>query len=92
MNDAGQAADIFRRATQANRDDTLLKGALLEFPDYGQVVMTGDPNQIDNPYVDALSNGLTYTVERFKESHLAGHVTLRKGERSELAELAARLL
>ena len=57
-----------------------------------KVVMTGDPNQIDNPYVDALSNGLTYTVERFKESHLAGHVTLRKGERSELAELAARLL
>ncbi len=57
-----------------------------------KVVMTGDPNQIDNPYVDAMSNGLTYTVERFKESHLAGHVTLRKGERSELAELAAKLL
>ena len=57
-----------------------------------KVVMTGDPNQIDNPYVDAMSNGLTYTVERFKQSHLAGHITLRKGERSELAELAARLL
>jgi PhoH-like ATPase len=57
-----------------------------------KVVMTGDPNQIDNPYVDALSNGLTYTIERFKDSHLAGHVTLRKGERSELAEMAARLL
>ncbi len=57
-----------------------------------KVVMTGDPNQIDHPYVDALSNGLTYTVERFKGSGLAGHVTLRKGERSALAELAARLL
>ena len=57
-----------------------------------KVILTGDPNQIDNPYVDALSNGLTYTVERFKESHIAGHVTLRKGERSELAELGARLL
>ena len=57
-----------------------------------KVVLTGDPNQIDNPYVDALSNGLTYTVERFKDAHVAGHVTLRKGERSELAELAARLL
>jgi len=57
-----------------------------------KVVMTGDPYQIDNPYVDALSNGLTYTVERFKESTVAGHVTLTKGERSELAELAAALL
>jgi len=57
-----------------------------------KVVMTGDPYQIDNPYVDALSNGLTYTVERFKDSSVAGHVTLTKGERSELAELAATLL
>jgi len=57
-----------------------------------KVIMTGDPYQIDNPYVDALSNGLTYTVERFKESAVAGHVTLTKGERSELAELAAQLL
>jgi len=57
-----------------------------------KVVMTGDPNQIDNPYVDALSNGLTYVVERFKESPIAGHVTLKKGERSALAELAAQLL
>ncbi|MCA9491669.1 MAG: PhoH family protein, partial [Myxococcales bacterium] len=57
-----------------------------------KVVLTGDPEQIDNPYVDALSNGLTYTVERFKQSELAGHVTLRKGERSPLAELAAQLL
>jgi len=57
-----------------------------------KVVLTGDPYQIDNPYVDASSNGLTYVVERFKESNVAGHVTLRKGERSQLAELAARLL
>jgi PhoH-like ATPase len=57
-----------------------------------KVVLTGDPLQIDNPYVDATSNGLTYVVERFKESPLAGHVTLRKGERSELAEAAAELM
>jgi PhoH-like ATPase len=57
-----------------------------------KVVMTGDPFQIDNPYVDTMSNGLTYTVERFKSSSIAGHVTLKKGERSELAELAAQLL
>jgi len=57
-----------------------------------KVVLTGDPYQIDNPYVDSTSNGLTYVVERFKDSPIAGHVTLRKGERSQLAELAATLL
>jgi PhoH-like ATPase len=57
-----------------------------------KVILTGDPYQIDNPYVDATSNGLTYVVERFKGSSLAGHITLRKGERSELAERAANLL
>jgi PhoH-like ATPase len=57
-----------------------------------KVILTGDPNQIDNPYVDATSNGLTYVVERFKNSPIAGHITLRKGERSELAESAAELL
>jgi PhoH-like ATPase len=57
-----------------------------------KIVLTGDPYQIDNPYVDAESNGLTWLVERFKGQPLAGHVTLLRGERSELAELAANLL
>ncbi|NJL50090.1 MAG: PhoH family protein [Leptolyngbyaceae cyanobacterium SM2_5_2] len=57
-----------------------------------KIVLTGDPDQIDNPYVDAASNGLTYVVERFKGEALAGHVTLTKGERSELAERSALLL
>jgi PhoH-like ATPase len=57
-----------------------------------KIVLTGDPYQIDNPYVDAESNGLTWLVERFKGQALAGHVTLMRGERSELAELAANLL
>ena len=57
-----------------------------------KVVLTGDPYQIDNPYVDSSSNGLTYVVERFKGEPLSGHVTLFKGERSELAELAAKIL
>lgn len=57
-----------------------------------KIVLTGDPYQIDNPYVDASSNGLTYAVEKFKEQDIAGHVTLDKGERSILAELAANLL
>lgn len=57
-----------------------------------KVVLTGDLDQIDNPYVDAASNGLTYVVEKFKEEPLAGHMTLFKGERSGLAERAATLL
>jgi PhoH-like ATPase len=57
-----------------------------------KIVLTGDPYQIDNPYIDAASNGLTYTVEKFKGQEIAGHVTLNKGERSCLAELAANLL
>ncbi len=57
-----------------------------------KIVLTGDPYQIDNPYVDATSNGLTYVIERMKGDDIAGHVTLRKGERSPLAELAAARL
>ncbi len=57
-----------------------------------KIVLTGDPYQIDNPYVDASSNGLAYVVEKFKGQPVAGHVTLTKGERSGLAELAANLL
>ena len=57
-----------------------------------KIVLTGDPYQIDNPYVDSASNGLTYVVEKFKEQEISGHVTLTKGERSNLAELAANLL
>ena len=57
-----------------------------------KIILTGDPDQIDNPYVDACSNGLTYVVERFKNEALAGHITLCKGERSSLAERAAMLL
>ena len=57
-----------------------------------KVVLTGDPDQIDNPYIDAASNGLTYVVERFKHEPLAGHITLSRGERSSLAERATALL
>lgn len=57
-----------------------------------KVVLTGDPYQIDTPYLDSDSNGLTYLVEAFKGVPLFGHVTLEKSERSELAELAAELL
>ena len=57
-----------------------------------KVVFTGDPYQIDNPYIDAESNGLTWLAEKLKGQPLVGHMTLTKGERSELAELAANIL
>jgi PhoH-like ATPase len=57
-----------------------------------KVVLTGDCYQIDNPYVDSANSGLTYAVERFKGQNISCHVSLTKGERSELAELAANIL
>ena len=57
-----------------------------------KIILTGDPYQIDNYYLDASSNGLTYLVERFKGQALFGHVTFTKSERSPLAGLASDLL
>lgn len=57
-----------------------------------KVVFTGDPYQIDNPYVDSSSNGFNYLVSRFRSEPIAAHIELQKGERSELAELAANIL
>jgi PhoH-like ATPase len=57
-----------------------------------KVVLTGDPTQIDNPYLDKDSNALTYVVGRFKESPLFGHMLLERTERSELAAAAAEIL
>lgn len=57
-----------------------------------KMVMTGDPYQIDNPYLDSSSNGLTYCVERMKGQKTFGHITLTKSERSSLASMAAELL
>jgi PhoH-like ATPase len=57
-----------------------------------KVVFTGDIYQIDHPYLDSQSNGLSYLIDRFKGQRLYAHVTLEKGERSALAELASNLL
>lgn len=57
-----------------------------------KIVLVGDPEQIDHPYLDSMSNGLTNIVEKFKQEQLSGHITLEKGERSKLAQLAADLL
>ncbi len=69
-----------------------VKTILTRAGDGTKIVLTGDPYQIDNPYVDSVSNGLTYLVERFKGRQIAATVTLRKGERSALAELASNIL
>ncbi|MEO8185600.1 MAG: PhoH family protein [Deltaproteobacteria bacterium] len=57
-----------------------------------KIVLTGDPYQIDNPYVDAATNGLTYAANRMHAEALVGHIVLTKGERSALANLAANKL
>jgi PhoH-like ATPase len=57
-----------------------------------KVILTGDAYQIDNPYLDSSSNGLTYAAERLKELPIHGHVTLRTSERSDLAAIAAQFL
>jgi len=57
-----------------------------------KIIFTGDPYQIDTPYLDSRSTGLTYVIDRMKNQVLHAHVTLQKGERSELAEMASDLL
>lgn len=57
-----------------------------------KIILTGDIEQIDNVHVDTYTNGLTYAVEKFKEYTISGHVNLIKGERSELATLASKIL
>ncbi len=69
-----------------------VKTIITRVGDNTKIVLTGDPAQIDNPYVDATNNGLVHTVNRMKDQRIAGHITLTKGERSVLAEIATRVL
>jgi PhoH-like ATPase len=57
-----------------------------------KVVFTGDIFQIDHPYLDSNSNGLSFLIEKMKGERLYAHINLEKGERSELSDLATRLL
>ena len=57
-----------------------------------KIVFTGDIEQIDNVYVDATTNGLSYVVEKMKDQEISGHITLKKGERSKVATIAASIL
>lgn len=69
-----------------------IKTIITRAGDGSKIVVTGDPYQIDNPYIDSSSNGLTYVVERLKEQDITAHITFTRGERSRLSELAANLL
>ncbi|MDE8562979.1 PhoH family protein [Anoxybacillus rupiensis] len=69
-----------------------VKTILTRVGEKSKIILMGDPEQIDHPYLDEYNNGLTYVVEKFKEQKIAGHVRLIKGERSGLAQLAADLL
>ena len=69
-----------------------IKTILTRIGEGSKLILTGDPYQIDNPYIDSESNGLTHVIDRFEGQKLFSTVTLFKGERSELAELAADLL
>jgi len=69
-----------------------VKTILTRVGDGSKIVLMGDPEQIDHPYLDESNNGLTYVVESFKDQKMAGHVRLEKGERSSLAQLAADIL
>ncbi|MBY0097742.1 PhoH family protein [Mesobacillus maritimus] len=69
-----------------------VKTILTRVGERSKIVLMGDPDQIDHPYLDAYNNGLTYVVEKFKDQQIAGHVKLIKGERSALAQLAADIL
>jgi len=57
-----------------------------------KIVLTGDIEQIDNVYVNEISNGLAHAIEKFKTFHLTGHMTFKKGERSDIATLASKVL
>lgn len=69
-----------------------LKTVITRVGEGSKIVILGDVEQIDTPYIDSLSNGLTIVVEKFKTEALAGHMTLNKGERSSLATVASRIL
>jgi len=57
-----------------------------------KIVFTGDIFQIDHPYLDTQTNGLAYIIEKMKGQNIYAHINLEKGERSELAELASKIL
>jgi PhoH-like ATPase len=75
-----------------NLTQNMVKTLVTRVGEGTKIVFTGDPEQIDHPYLDSSSNGLSYLVEKMKGETISGHIALTRGERSEVAELGARLL
>lgn len=75
-----------------NASKAMIKTLLTRAGEGTKIVLLGDHHQCDDPYLDSVNNGLVYAMNKFKGQKIYGHVTLRKGERSELAELSAKLL
>jgi PhoH-like ATPase len=69
-----------------------LKTIVTRIGENSKIVLLGDIDQIDTPYIDSLSNGLTIVAEKFKNEYIAGHIQLKKGERSYLSSIAAKLI
>ena len=69
-----------------------LKTIVTRIGENSKIILTGDIEQIDNTYLDATSNGLSYAIEKFKEHEISGHIILKKGERSKVATLASKIL
>ena len=69
-----------------------IKTIITRAGDGTKIVLTGDCEQIDSPYLDSINNGLAYCVERLQRESLVGHTTLVVGERSPLSEIASKHL
>ena len=69
-----------------------VKTIITRMGEESKIVLLGDITQIDRAYQDFADNGLTYVVEKFKDQKIAGHITLKRGERSELATIASKIL
>jgi len=69
-----------------------IKTVITRIGENSKIVLLGDTDQIDTPYIDSLSNGLTIVSEKFKNEKVAAHVKLKRGERSYLSAVAAKLI
>ena len=69
-----------------------LKTVITRMGENSKIILMGDVDQIDTSYIDALSNGLTVVCEKFKNENCAAHISLKRGERSYLSAVAARIL
>ncbi|MDQ1284442.1 MAG: PhoH-like ATPase [Patescibacteria group bacterium] len=75
-----------------NMTPLMIKTLVTRVGEKTKIVFTGDPSQIDTPYLDASSNGLSYLAEKLKGEEISGHITLTKNERSKVAEVCSKVL